>query len=129
LNRLSETQGGDTSNSVESDDEKSGDIEHNATNSIQRDTSTVHANRTKAFKPTVDFDLAKEQRLDADIRPLIEALETSEIMPEWSTFLKCSEDTKNLLAQWPLLSMNNGVLCRRWVDNQQNTRWLQSVIL
>lgn len=90
----------------------------------------AHIRRAKATnnKLCIDFDIAAEQQKDPDIKPVYDALKESTSMPDWKNHLPCSEDTKNLLAQWPLLCFENNILYRRWIDGMKTTRWLQCVI-
>ena len=94
----------------------------------QRDAVGHSVHRSRVQHTTFNMDFAAEQQVDPDIKPVLEALSQSETMPDWVAHNKCSEDTKNLLAQWPLLSMQNGMLCRKWIDGRQQTRWWQCVI-
>jgi predicted aspartyl protease/transposase InsO family protein len=68
------------------------------------------------------MDIATAQREDPDIRPVIEAMETSSDMPPWNSLLHYSEDSKNLFAQWPTLQLINGL------DGHRQVKWLQCVI-
>jgi hypothetical protein len=74
------------------------------------------------------MDIATAQREDPDIRPVIEAMETSSEMPPWNSLLHYSEDSKNLFAQWPTLQLINGVLYRKWIDGHRQVKWLQCFI-
>ena len=94
----------------------------------QRDAIGHSVNRSRIQKTTFNLDFAEEQKVDSDIMPVLEALSQSTSMPDWVAHSKCSEDTKNLLVQWPLLSIQNGMLCRKWIDGRQQTKWWQCVI-
>ena len=92
-------------------------------------TAQVHVRRTTVPTPAfMGFDVVAEQQKDPDIAPVYQAVCNAEPMPEAAEMSKHSEDTKNLMAQWPLLTVSNDVLYRRWVDGKKNTRWLQCVV-
>ena len=73
--------------------------------------------------------MATAQQQDVDISPVYAAMLESGEQPDWTTFTRCSEDTKNLVAQWPMLIMQEHVLYRRWIDAKtKETKWLQCII-
>jgi len=98
----------------------------------RRDCSTSRSARVMRTKtprqPPCDFNIIEEQQYDPDIKPIYDARSKTEQMPDWASHLKHSEDTKNLLMQWPLLTVEDNILYRRWIDGHQNTRWWQCVI-
>ena len=60
-------------------------------------------------------ELAKEQREDSDLRPIIEALEAGNTKPQWSVISSVSPDAKTLWGQWDRLKLLDGGLWREWV--------------
>jgi hypothetical protein len=73
-------------------------------------------------------DIAKLQAEDPDIAPIYAAMQQSVQQPEMEDFTGSSDVTKTYLAQWPMLTMNNNVLYRRWIHGHRNTKWLQCII-
>jgi len=86
----------------------------------RRDCSTSRSARVMRTKtprqPPCDFNIIEEQQYDPDIKPIYDARSKTEQMPDWASHLKHSEDTKNLLMQWPLLTVEDNILYRRWID-------------
>jgi len=75
------------------------------------------------------MDWAQQQQEDSDIGPVYKAFLSSTKPPEWTTTFTESEDTKNLKAQWPMLTSQDGVLYRNWLDARtKKTKWLQRLI-
>ena len=59
---------------------------------------TFEATVVRQITITLDienFDISVEQQKDPDIKPVYEAMKRSSDMPEWSSFHKFSEDTRN----------------------------------
>ena len=74
-------------------------------------------------------DMVKAQLQDPDIKPVYDAMMNSTDAPDWTSLTHHSEDTLNLFAQWPLLTMQNNVLYRRWINGcTKNTKWLQCIL-
>jgi hypothetical protein len=71
--------------------------------------------------------LRRAQLQDPHLRAVIEYLETRDNPPPADEIRKESRKTKAYLAQWPTLTLIEGVLCRRFVDNKGLTRWTQLI--
>jgi hypothetical protein len=72
--------------------------------------------------------LGEEQRGDADLLPLISALSRSAERPPWSEIQACAEGTKILWTQWPQLTLVEGVLHRKFMNEEGGTEFLQLVV-
>ena len=75
-----------------------------------------------------EMDIKWHQQKDPDLQPVRQAIHQSMNMPDWTEFHHCSEETKNLVAQWPLLTLQNDILYRKYIDGHKKTRWLQCII-
>jgi hypothetical protein len=73
-------------------------------------------------------DLATLQQQDAAIASIIHAMQMSSTATEWESFHRHSDDTENLLAQWPQPKLVNNILYRRWTRPDQLLTVLQGVI-
>jgi predicted aspartyl protease len=71
--------------------------------------------------------LGRAQRTDSEIRPIYRLLEVSAERPPWSVVKAESEATKAYWAQWPMLTMKEGVLYRTFVDADKSVRFLQLI--
>lgn len=69
-----------------------------------------------------DINLAVEQEIDPDIGSIYKALQQSSEPPPWSIILPCSGFTKQLYIVWPLLTMENNILFRRWIGTDKQTK-------
>ena len=67
-------------------------------------------------------ELAKEQREDSDLRPIVEALIAGNTRPQWSVISGVSPDAKTLWGQWDRLKLLDGVLWREWVPADGSER-------
>ena len=102
-----------------------------------RRSELEHCNAIRKSGVTVDsinqqspaLDLGELQQKDPDIGPVYAALSSSTEQPDLATFNPESEDTKNLVTQWPRLTLVEGVLYREWLDARTTqTKWLQCII-
>jgi transposase InsO family protein len=95
---------------------------------VENPTATMD-NRCRASTSSLPVDWAHEQQEDTVIRSVYKAFLESSEAPEWSSTYAESEDTKNLLVQWPLLTLKDRVLYRKWLDARTHTtKWLQRLI-
>jgi hypothetical protein len=74
------------------------------------------------------IDWAHEQLNDPDIGIIYEAKLRSDNIPNKSDVISCSTATKNLFAQWSSLTMINNVLYRKWMNTNQEVKWLQLIV-
>ena len=71
--------------------------------------------------------LREAQLKDPNLRSIITYLESGPDPPSLDAVRKESHDIKAYLAQWPFLTLKDGVLCRRFVDNHGLTQHVQLV--
>ena len=65
--------------------------------------------------PTITQEAIKEaQKEDHTLTKIIELVESGDPRPDWETISAESSEFKSYWAQWELLGMHHGVLCRRW---------------
>jgi len=113
------------------------ELDHKADNhrqSVELD-ATVKATTDSEYRVAVvksvndQLDMDKAQEQDVDIGPIFAAMLNSTEPPDWDTFSRYGEDTKNLLAQWPMLEMKDRIIYRKWLDSRtQQSKWLQCLI-
>ena len=75
-----------------------------------------------------DYDLTKikeEQKKDVTMAPLIVHLEAGKERPPYEDVSAGPPALKTYWAQWPMLAVRDGVLCRKWEDDDgKHSRWL-----
>jgi len=76
------------------------------------------------FEPAA---LRRAQQADAHVRPVLAWLESDCVPPPADVLRGESRQTKAYVAQWPQLSVRDGVLLRRFVDSHSITRWNQLI--
>jgi hypothetical protein len=72
-------------------------------------------------------ELREEQMADSTIRPVLTALE-GERRPAWSEVSGESEEVKALMAMWDRLVIRDGVLCRKFVEDDGESFYIQLVV-
>jgi hypothetical protein len=72
--------------------------------------------------------IVAEQRKDAALKPIIEALLKSDARPPWRSVQSESEETRALWAQFPSLKIKNNLLQRQFYLPDGNVRHLQVVM-
>jgi len=78
--------------------------------------------------PLFGANVLREAKLkDPSLRPVIDYREAGSEPPPTDTLRKESHDTKAHLAQWMFLTLEEGVLCRRFVNNNGLTQQVQLV--
>ena len=99
---------------------------------IQQRELTVSINRTQIDSHTTcerTQDIATLQIQDPHIGPIYQALLDKQVeQPEWTDYLTSSSITKSYLQLWPLLTMQNGVVYRNWLDVNRKTKYLQVLV-
>jgi len=95
--------------------------------------SKIQSDLTKSLDTdmsnSLNLDIDIQQKQDADIAPILAAMMESVEPPDWNLSTRYSESTKNLLAQWPLLTVKDKVLYRKWlIAKTQEVKWLQCII-
>ena len=61
-----------------------------------------------------------EQLKDMTIKLLYECKEAKKPRPTWEEISACHQDLKTYWAQWDLLDIHDGVLCRQWISVDGN---------
>ena len=86
----------------------------------------IGRNRVNAITALPLLELNKiqdEQRADPTIKLLYLRKESGDPRPQWEEISTASQDLKTYWAQWDLIHLRDGVLCRKWVaaDGQCDT--------
>ena len=100
-----------------------------ATTSSNEELNVSNSSTDHASSIPLDMvDWHIEQNNDPDIGPIYRALQESDTPPPKSSMNARSAATKHLYNLWPLLTIHENKLCRRFVDTQGNTTRLQLII-
>ena len=79
-----------------------------------QNSSTSHDRAEQWLKGLTMFELRDAQLADYNIRPVLQWKESNEGGPEWPKVALENPTAKSYWAQWDRLSLQNGVLYRRW---------------
>ncbi len=108
---------------VETMSEEKNDKQVNTTN----DDNVANDDNVRTVKVNPLLTLAEiraAQLEEPSMRLLLVTLEEGAPKPEWNKISHCVPDLKTYCAQWDLLGVKDGVLCRKWVStNSDEVKW------
>ena len=93
-----------------------------------QNSSTSHDRAEQWLKGLTMSELRDAQLADDNIRPVVQWKESKEGRPEWPKVASENPAVKSYLAQWDRLSLQNGVLYRRWESECGDNEYWQLVV-
>ena len=84
---------------------------------------------TVTVTPVITLEEIREAQLtEPSMSSLLIALEKGVVRPEWNEVSPCVPDLKVYWAQWDMLCVKDGVLCRRWIHPNRGEEMLKVML-
>ena len=81
---------------------------------VNRDTLSALNGGETDYSNFLPAQIAEKQRLDPELRVIIDFLESSAEKPPWSAIEMQPASVKAIIHEWQRLSLRDNVLCRKW---------------
>jgi len=83
---------------------------------VDQDTLSALLGGETDYSNFLPAQIAEKQRLDPELRVIIDFLESSAEKPPWSATEMQPASVKAIIHEWQRLSLRDNVLCRKWTD-------------